>query len=138
VTFALLLLAFWSPGLDAIRNEANLERRASAALKHAAGALKQARAAYAAGDHPGFESGLSEVKAAVELVETSLEGTGKDARRNPRHFKRAEIDLRDLMRRLESFRQEVNVADRQTLEGTRATMFRVHEELLLAIMGSQK
>jgi hypothetical protein len=74
----------------------------------------------------------------VELAETSLHQTGKNARKSPRWFKHAEIVTRDLLRRLDSFQQEMNAADRPMLDGVKGEVQQAHENLLLGVMGGKE
>ena len=44
-----------------------------------------------------------EIQEAVELAHEALSATGKHARRNPKHFKRAEIQTRNLLKLVAGF-----------------------------------
>jgi hypothetical protein len=70
----------------------------------------------------------------VELAYTSLTQTGKDPRRSPRYFKKAEIDTRDLLRKLEAFDQEMSFSERPMLEKAKSSIQKVHDDLLLGLM----
>ena len=99
-----------------VNKEPNLEKRSKLALENAHQALKAARQAYDGGDLDTTRALLLEVEQSVHLAEESLKKTGKNPRRSPKHFKRAEIDTRELLRRIDSFRDYVSFADRSMLD----------------------
>ncbi len=133
-----LLIAILAFDLASIKNEPNLEKRSELALDHAGAELDEAREAYNAGDVAKMESALGEVGESVELAYHSLTDTGKDARRNPKFFKRAELRTRELMRRLEGIRETVSYQDRALVEVVRDRVAEVHDELLKGIMSKRK
>ena len=118
--------------------EPNLEKRSKLALDNAEQALTEARTAYAKGDNAQVEARAAEIRESVELAETSLHQTGKNARKSPRWFKHAEIVTRDLLRRLDSFQQEMNAADRPMLDRVKGEVQQAHENLLLGVMGGKE
>lgn len=133
--FVLLLMAGLARAdLAAVKTEPNLEKRSRLALDNAEQALKSARAAYNKGETPQVETGLTEVRESVELAEASLKETGKNPRKSPKWFKRAEIQTRDLLRKLDSFDQEMGVADRPMLVPVKTKVQQVHDDLLLGVM----
>src|SRR6266516_3692564 len=93
-----LALAF---DLAAVKSEVNLEKRSDRALDNANLALDAARDAYTKGDFDESQAQLDEVGESVDLAYESLSKTGKDPRRDPKWFKRAEMRTRELLRRLE-------------------------------------
>jgi hypothetical protein len=72
--------------------------------------------------------------AAVDLSVDSLKATGKNARKNPKYFKRVEARLRDLLRRLETFRLDLSFDDRPVLDGVTAKMAKRIDELVEATL----
>ena len=73
--------------------EPNLEKRSQVALNNAAAAYKAARAAYEKGESDaGGALASREIQESVELAYTSLTQTGKDPRRSPKWFKKAEMN----------------------------------------------
>jgi len=124
--------------LARLQSEPNLEKRARAALNNAEEALKQAREAYKNGDTAAAESRLEEVEQSVELADSTLKQTGKNPSRSPKHFKYAELRTRDLLRKLDGFRDDMSVADRPALERVIATVQKIHDALLEGIMGKKK
>lgn len=140
--FGLLLVWSLAPllqaGLDKANAEQNLEKRSKLALDNAAQALAGARLAYAKGESANVPELLQEVQHSVELAYTSLKNTGKDPRKSPKYFKKAEIMTRELMRNLNNFRDEMSVADRPLLDKLRDQVQDVHENLLLGIMEGKR
>ena len=94
----LVTLAF---DLTAVKSEPNLEKRSELALDHANLALDAARDDYNSGNIDKSQTELEEVRDLVDLAYESLSDTGKDPRRDPKFFKRAELRTRELLRRLE-------------------------------------
>jgi hypothetical protein len=131
-----LLLAGASARADlaAAKAEPNLEKRSRLALDNADRALKQARDAYGKGETAQVESGLTEVRESVELAEASLKETGKNPRKSPKWFKRAEIQTRDLIRKLDGFDHEMGIGDRPMLVPVKARVQQVHDDLLTGLM----
>ena len=124
--------------LARLQSEPNLEKRARAALNNAEEALKHAREAYKNGDNAAAETRLEEVEQSVELADSTLKQTGKNPSRSPKHFKYAELRTRDLLRKLDGFRDDMSVADRPALERVIATVQKIHDALLEGIMGKKK
>jgi len=127
-----------STELDAVRAEANLEKRSKLALDNAASALRSAREAYQAGDTATVTAKTDEIGESVDLAYNSLTETGKNPRKSPKWFKHAEMETRELTRRLEDFAQQMNYSDRAILDKTRARVEQVHDELLTGLMEGRK
>jgi len=123
--------------LDAVRQQANPEKRSEMALANADTALDRARDAYEKGDGRAFQSSLVEVDESIVLCKESLDESGKNARRRPKYFKKAEIGIRRLIRRLDNFRVEVSVDDRHMVEPVHTRAQKLQEEILHAIMGKK-
>lgn len=123
--------------LEAIRKEPNLERRSERALANADTAIDRTREAYQKGDDAAFKAGLEEVAASLQLSKQSLDESGKNARKRPKYFKKAEIGIRRLSRRLDNFAIEVSVDYRPQVEPVAAQAHRLQEEILQAIMGKK-
>ena len=133
-----LLIVFLAFDLAAIKSEPNLERRSERALDNANTALDTARDAYSAADLPKAQAAVEEAGDSVELAYQSLEETGKDARRNPGPFKRAEVRTRELLRRLEGLRESFSVTDRPPVDKVLDRVADIHDDLLKAIMGKKR
>jgi len=127
---ALLLVA----DLASVKAEPNLERRADAAIRFAHESVAQAREATAAGDSGKLKERLGEIEAAALICKESLDATGKSARRSPKHFKQAELRLRELMRRLKGLSESAGIEDRDAIDATEKKVAEVHEHVLGEIM----
>jgi hypothetical protein len=123
--------------LDLVKAEPNLEKRSEKAFKNAHAAFDRARQAFKDGDAVAEANALGEVGQSIELGKQSLDESGKNPRRSPKYFKRAEIELRKLIRRLDNFRIEQSVDDRATVDKLLELGHRIHEELILGIMGKK-
>jgi hypothetical protein len=118
--------------------EPNLEKRSQLALENAAAAYTAARAAYEKGENDRVASLLAELQESVELAQTSLTQTGKNPRRSPKWFKRAEIETRGLLKRLEAFEHEMGFNDRPMMEKVKAKVQQIHDELLVGLMEGKR
>jgi hypothetical protein len=114
--------------------ERDLGRRSKLALNNAEAALKAARAAYELGDSDKTTAAVAEIQESVDLASESLTQTGKNPRNNPRWFKQAEIQTRDLIKRLETFQHDMSFMDRPMLDKVKARVQEVHDNLLLGLM----
>jgi ADP-heptose:LPS heptosyltransferase len=118
--------------------ESNLGKRSKLALDNAGMALKAAREAYAKGDNQKVAAAADEIQQSVDLAYDSLMKTGKNPRNSPRWFKPAEISTRELSKKLDTFQQEMDFADRPLLDKVRARVQQVHDELLLGLMEGKR
>ncbi len=137
---AALLLAGRARGdLASVRAEPNLEKRSAKALDNARDALETAHKAYNdQGDLTRTNAALNEIGDSVELAYESLVATGKNPRKRPKYFKRAEIKTRELMRRLDDFRAQMGAEERDVIDQVRHRLQKVHDSLLEGIMGRGK
>lgn len=131
------MILFLAADLSAIKSEPNLERRSDMALDYAANALDDARDLYNAGDAAKWQNALKGIAEAVELSYQALGATGKNPR-NDRHYKRAELKTRELVRRLDGLRDAVSFEDREALDQVRARVSQIHDQLLEKIMSKRK
>jgi hypothetical protein len=118
--------------------EPNLGKRSKLALDNAAVALKAAREAYGKGDNDKVAAGAAEIQESVGLAYDSLMKTGKNPRNSPKWFKQAEIETRDLLKKLDSFQRDMDYADRPSLDQVKARVQEVHDELLLGLMEGKR
>jgi hypothetical protein len=73
----------------------------------------------------------------VEVSMESLESTHKTPRNN-KYYKRAELKVGALLRRLHSLRDEMSFDGRQSVEAVIKRLSDVHDELINAIMSKKK
>ena len=79
-----------------------------------------------------------EIQDSAALCFTSLMQTGKDPRRSPRWFKRAEIESRDLLRSLETLQHDMSVSDRDVLDKAKLKVQQIHDDLLTGLMEGKR
>lgn len=120
--------------LASVKAEPNLEKRSEKALVFAGEILTAMRAELDRNDVEKIKDQLKEFQGAVDLSVDSLKATGKNARRNPKYFKRAELRLRDLLRRLETFKRDMSFDDRPVLDGVLEHMGKKIDELVEATL----
>ena len=75
---------------------------------------------------------------AVSLAYDSLKQTGKEARRDPKFFKRTELATRQMLRRIEGMAESMNFEDRSLVDKLRERVAAIHENLLQDIMAKKK
>ena len=118
--------------------ETNLEKRSGLALENAAAAYQAVRAAYERGDNEQVAAAAAEIEESVNLAHTSLTATGKDPRKSPKWFKRAEIETRLLSRKLDSFHDSMAFGDRTLMGNLRTIVQQVHDDVLHQLMQGKK
>ena len=133
-TFLLASAVALAGGLEAVKAEPNLEKRSEKALAYAGEVVTGMRASLDTSDFEKIQAQLREFSAAVELSLDSLKATGKNARKSPKYFKRAETKLRELQRRLETLRQDMSVDDRPVLDGVTADLSKKIDALVEATL----
>jgi hypothetical protein len=126
------------PDLKQAQAEPNLEKRSKLAVDAAMASLKLAREAYTKGEMDEVGAYLANTLAAVSLSEVALEESGKDPRRSPKWFKRAEMELRELIRRADAFSREMSYTDRPLLEKLHDKVVQVHDRLLTGLMEGKR
>lgn len=124
--------------LQTARNEPNLEKRSRLALANAASAINAAREAYEKQDMKATEAALAEVRESVEMAQASLIASGKKAGKNPGPFKYAETKSRELLRRLEGLKQEMDASDRPVIEPVQNRVQEIHDAWLDGILTRAK
>ena len=120
--------------LESIRSVPDLEKRSQFALEFARRSVDPMVKAYLEGDSERGESLLDQIQQAVELSLESLKATGKVPRKKPKHFKRAEIETRNLLRDLDGARAELGYDQREYLDSVHDRVSAINSELLLGIM----
>jgi len=128
----------WAIDLASLQQEPNLERRSQLAIESANSALDSARISYQANEIDKTRASLNEAGDAVGLAYDSLKQTGKEARRDPKFFKRTELATRQMLRRIEGMAESMNFEDRSLLDKLRERVTAVHEDLLQDIMAKKK
>jgi hypothetical protein len=120
--------------LKAALAEHDLGKRSKLALDNAAELLKAVRETYQKGDNQGLGPLLKELEDSVNLAWDSLESTGKNPRKSPKWFKSAEIETRNLLKKLESLQHDMGFEERAWLDQVKIRMQKVHDDLLVGLM----
>ncbi len=123
--------------LAAVKDETDLNRRSELALMNADEKIDAARQAYQAGNEAAEAAAIQEVADSVALSYASLEQT-HGAPRKSRYYKRAELKVSALMRRLSGFRDEVSFDFRPSVDAALKKLSDIHDELLSDIMSKKK
>ncbi len=120
--------------LKAALAERDLGKRSKLALDNAGAALKEAREAYQTGEDKALAAAALEIEESVSLAWDSLESTGKNPRKSPRWFKQAEIETRNLLKKLDTLQHDMGFEDRPVLDKAKARLQKVHDDLLKGVM----
>ncbi len=136
----ILLLGLTSLAADlaSVKAELNPERRSERALLNADAALDEAKKALEQGEEKKLADAIAEVAESLTLSKDSLEQSGKNPRKNPKYFKKAEIGIRKLIRRLDNFRLDITVDERKPVDDLIEKAHALQEEILQAIMTKKK
>jgi hypothetical protein len=138
MAMVLLSAAVLHADLQQARAEPNLERRAKLALDNAEETLRAAREAYRKDDDASVAADVAELQESVDLAFSSLNDTHKDPRRSPKWFKYAEIQTRGLLRRINTFQQDMSFQDRSLLDKVKEDIQQVHDKLLVGLMEGRR
>ena len=131
------LLLFLAFDLTAAKAEPDLNRRSELALVNADVKIDEARQAYQAGNEEAEEAAIQEGAESVTLCYQSLEKARGEPRKS-KYYKRAELKVSALMRRLSGFRDEVSFDFRPNVEAALKRLSDIHDELLSDIMSRKK
>jgi len=132
--FSLLLVTLLSVDLNAIKSEPLLEKRVQRALDCAQEGITEARKHYESGDDAALKKALAQTAEATEYALTSLEEMGKHPSRNVRHYKPAEMRVRELLRRITTLRNDASIDQRPSVVECESRLNAVHEKLLEGVM----
>ena len=132
-----LLLFFAFADLAAVKSEPDPNRRSELALISADEEIDHARQAYQDGNEATEAADIQEVAELVSLCYDSLEQS-HGAPRKSKYYKRAELKVSALMRRLSGFRDEVSFDFRPRVETVLKKLSDIHDQLLDDIMSRKK
>ena len=130
-----IFLAF--ADLASVKAEPDLNRRSELALLNADEKIDAARQAYQAGNESAEDAAIQAVADSVTLCYEALEQTHGAPRKN-RYYKKAELKVSALMRRLSGFRDEVSFDFRPKVDVVLKRISDIHDELLSDIMSRRK
>ena len=117
---------------------ADRETRSRRALAFASNQLDAANKAYQGDDLAAGREALESIGEAVDLAVTSLEATGKYARRHPRHFKHAEIQTRKLLVQLKQVQRKLYLGDQGDFDSLIDQIEAANARLLRGLMGPKE
>jgi len=78
------------------------------------------------------------VKESIELAESALKATGKKPGKSPGPFKYAETKSRELLRRLEGLKDEMDSSDREVVVPVQNRVQEIHDAWLDGILTHAK
>ena len=133
----ILILCVALADIGAIKAEPDLEKRSELALANADTQVDAARQAYSSGDMKTEQAALDEIRESVETSFDALEHTSK-APRKSKYYKRAELKVQALLRRLQTLRNDVSVDDQVPVESVIKRVQEIHDQLLVEIMSKKK
>ncbi len=133
-----LCLAAEPPELDRIRTIPDPEKRSRQALQYARSQLEAALNAYQERESAKGRASLSLLVESVEMATESLQSTGKHPRRNPRHFKHAEIATRRLLAELRQGRRAAILQDQSDFDEPIRRVESANHTLLHGILSPRK
>jgi len=117
---------------------ADRETRSRRALAFASGQLDIVSKAYRDDDLAAGRQALENMGEAVDLAVSSLEATGKYARRHPRHFKHAEIQTRKRLVQLKQLQSKLYLGDQADFDGIIERIEAANARLLRGLMGPKE
>ena len=134
-----LAASIWLPNasgsdLDRIRSEPNLDKRCWLALRSASDAYDEMKAAYDGQGAHTIRLHAARIQDSVRIAYECLIGTGKDSRARVRTFKKAVLEIRLLLRKLDGFQQEIEAQDRSMLGPTTSAVQQTYDALFLALV----
>ena len=134
-----VLLAIWLAfgDLAAAKAEPDLEKRSELALVNADHAVDDARTAYSDGKPQATQAALDQLVQLVDLSYESLQQSHKEPRKS-KYYKRAEMQLQALLRRLSGLKDEVGYESRPAVEAVLKKVSEVHDQIIADIMSRKK
>ena len=118
-----------SPQISALRAETSAKKRYQEALSLADDALTEARKAYLGGN---LEEGKTQIDLMMSAVDECVKALAEADKSG--YYKKAELKVSALLRRLNGAITDVTVNDRGYLAATRTELQGVHERLLKRVM----
>jgi hypothetical protein len=137
---AILMLALLAPpsGLDQVRAEPKLEKRAELAIEYAGTAVAKARKTVGeSGSRTELDAALKDAVDACQLALDSLRETGKKPNKLSRQYKRAEMRTRQYVKDLTDAALALSLDDRPAAEAARDRVQLLHEEFLVGVMSGK-
>ena len=118
--------------------QADLVRQARQSLVRAEQAATQSGEACKSTDYDKCNTLLTEVQEAVEKAKDSLDKTGLNPARSPRHFKDAEIRTRKILKLLRAVVSYIHPDDRPRFDTAVGRVSDINDQLLSSIMEKKR
>ncbi len=115
--------------LDEVKNEPNPGKRSELAIEAADRSIDEARDAYRSGN---IRNGDAELQAVENLADECLSSV--EEANKYRYWKKAELKIRHLTRRVDSLMDEIGYDQREKAQHTRAHLDQIHDKLLAGVM----
>ena len=136
--FALAVVGLSHAGdLAAIKAEPDLNKRAELAMANADESIDAARNAWQAGREEQARAAVGDIQTSAQLAYDSLKQTHKAARNN-KYYKRVELNMRELLRRLDGLHTDAPYDDRGSVEQVQKSVQDLHDQILTDIMSKRK
>jgi len=135
----ILLLTLWLAAGDigAVKAEPDLEKRSEVALANADRQMDAARKAYDAGDQQAMLAAIGELSESAEVSYDALQHAHTEPHKS-KYYKRAELQLKALIRRVTGFRDEVSFESRAPVEAALKKVSDIHDDIIADIMRRKK
>jgi hypothetical protein len=117
--------------------ESNLEKRSEKSLDYAHALLTAKKKPFESGEPVDVPALIKQVRDAVDYAVKCLQDSGKNPRKSPKYYKKAELKTRELARRLDNLAKALGYEERQPVEQAFRHVERIHEDLLHAVMTKQ-
>lgn len=137
MSFLLLVVVLAFADIETLKTEPDLNRRSEMALLNADEKIDAARQAYQDGNEAAEVAAIQEVADSVTLCYASLDQEHGEPRKN-KYYKRAELKITVLMRRLNGLRDEVGFEVRPRVEAVISKLSDIHDQLISDIMSRKK
>lgn len=125
----LLAASALAADLGGVKAEPDPNKRSELAVENANVALDEARLASRTGDDAKLNAALREISESAEVCYDSLKASGQRPHRS-KYYKRAELRLRKLLRRLSGFIDELPLEQRPPAAETQQTVQTIHDKIL--------
>ena len=128
-----LSIPVWA-NLKEIKAEPSADKRAIKALDYAGKSLSSVREHLQASSIDELKKGLAEFQDAMDLTMESLEATGKNPAKNPNQFKKAELRIREYMRKLKTLEHDLGFEERALVKPVIERVEKIQDQLVQGIM----
>ncbi|HVT92095.1 MAG TPA: hypothetical protein VHD76_04580 [Bryobacteraceae bacterium] len=125
----LLAASALAADLGSVKAEPDPNKRSELAIENANAALDEARVASQAGDEAKLNAALREISESAEVCYGSLKASGEKPHRS-KYYKRAELRLRKLLRRLSGFVDELPLEQRAPAAEAQQAVQTIHDRIL--------